>query len=403
MKTSIKFLLWEKQHKGGKEPIYVRITRRGKPTYFSTGEWLKPTDWNDEFEACQNNFQGKARLDRRLISIKEHLHDIIDTLDKKGGAYESTDIKGIYLNKIEKKISFSEYFKQFYTDSEYTKAYATYKKEINIFNKLNKFANNKELEFTDITVNFLNKYELFCIKTWKNAKNTIARDLRTLRAVINKAINEGIILVTDNPFKKYKLPSEKTHRNYLTREELNNFRKIYINPKHIMYHYRNMFLFGCYTGLRVSDILQLKWQNFDGTSISIVMQKTDDTLNNPVIPNAFKMLEEYKNAKYDSDYVFPVLDKGRFDLNSKIGKSKAISSANASCNRFIKIIAKSAEINKNVHFHISRHTFATLALSSGVDIFYVQKLLGHSKIKSTQIYTKIIDTDLKKVVNGLDF
>lgn len=141
---------------------------------------------------------------------------------------------------------------------------------------------------------------------------------------------------------------------------------------------KNPFLFCCFTGLRFSDIQALKWEHIDKDTIILRMKKTKEIVRVPLSDNAKKFLPERK----DKGLVFDIRP-----LNS--------------LTRGLKAWAKEAGITKNIHFHISRDTFATLALANGADIYTVSKLLGHKSVQTTQVYAKVLDEGRKKAVDAI--
>lgn len=138
------------------------------------------------------------------------------------------------------------------------------------------------------------------------------------------------------------------------------------------------FMFSCFTGLRYSDVMGLKWEDFDGDVIAKRMKKTGDIVRVPLSANASRFLPERK----ESGRVF-----ARVPLNTM--------------SRKLKEWAENAGIRKNVHFHMSRHSFGTLTLEHGADIYTISKLMGHRSITTTQIYAKVLDKGRKKAVDAI--
>lgn len=153
------------------------------------------------------------------------------------------------------------------------------------------------------------------------------------------------------------------------------------------------FIFSCYCGLRISDIRGLKWGNLKAVekpnggktyNLSIVMQKTQRGLNLTLPQDALKYLPP-REAKGDDENVFPSLPKYQWNINSQL-----------------KVWAAKAGVKKNVSFHTARHTFATLLLTKDADIYTTSKLLGHTRIATTEIYAKIIDKKKDEAMSLLD-
>ena len=138
------------------------------------------------------------------------------------------------------------------------------------------------------------------------------------------------------------------------------------------------FLFCCFTGLRFSDIQALKWEHIDNDTIILRMKKTKEIVRVPLSANAKKFLPERKS-------------KGEV---FKIGPLNSLT-------RGLKVWAENAGLKKNLHFHMSRHTFATLALANGAELYTVSKLLGHRSVQTTQIYAKVLDEGRRKAVDAI--
>lgn len=212
----------------------------------------------------------------------------------------------------------------------------------------------------------------------KNKVNTIHKSLRFIRTFLNRAKRQG--LIKNNVFENYRLKTEPSKREYLSIDELQALEALYLKnlssgAKNTL-HY---FLFCCYTGLRYSDVKRLRYKDIRENEIYITMHKTKDVVSIPIIDLATKFI-------------------GFGAPNEKIFRVCVSQVAN----RHLKDIAKLAEINKDISFHCARHTFATFALSKGIPIEVVSKLLGHKEIATTQLYAKIVDgykrEEMKKLV-----
>ena len=166
--------------------------------------------------------------------------------------------------------------------------------------------------------------------------------------------------------------------------------------------HRDMFIFSSFAGgLRVSDTLLLQWRNFDGTHIHFSVQKTNSQISIKLPEKAFSIINHYKEERKSADFIFPMLPDN-LDLKDIPAVNQAISSATAYINKNLKTIAKKAHIEKNISFHVARHTWATRALKKGITIDKVSKLMGHAAIKETQIYAKIVNEELDKAMDAFN-
>ncbi|MBR6262578.1 MAG: site-specific integrase [Prevotella sp.] len=253
---------------------------------------------------------------------------------------------------------------------------------------LTKFMNGKDISLSKIDVEFCRSFisYLSTAKTLgatKGNKTISVGSIRTYFMVFKTALNEaerkGII--NNNPTRKLSRQDTKPisgkadERVYLSSNELRSMIQADCKNQNV----KKAFLFACYCGLRISDIRSLVWGDLkmiDGSWFVVKrMKKTGDIVSVPL-----NMAQRYlpnKNGADDGQNIFTL----------------PVTSANI--NKFVKQWAKAAGVNKNVSFHTSRHTFATLLLSVGADLYTTSKLLGHKSITTTQIYAKIVDA--KKV------
>jgi len=271
--------------------------------------------------------------------------------------------------------------------------------------KLKTYLKKTDITFDDFDLAFLKKYERYLRDVLGNSPNTIHSNLKIFRKIFNDAVREEIIELQKNPFIRFKLSWEKTKKEYLTEEELTAIETQQLKAGSVMWHHRNMYVFAAYAGgVRISDLLQLRWQNYDGTHIRIFTQKTKESIAIKLPAKALEIIEQYVKSqpeKKNTDFVFPLL-KNDNDYSSPQVLFKAISSNTAYSNKSLREIAKRAEITKHISFHSSRHTWATRALRKGMRIEYVSKLMGHSSLKTTMLYTKIVNEDLDRAMDALN-
>lgn len=213
------------------------------------------------------------------------------------------------------------------------------------------------------------------------ADTTIRGYFETLGSQFRAAMRDELIDV--NPFdrmdKSEKPKSVEVEREYLTMEEVRLLSRTKIQSDQV----RRAFLFSCFTGLRASDVRNLDWSDIHktevGTQIAIRQVKTKGLVYLPLSDNAISFLP---SIHPDKGCIFRLPDQ-------------------ATVNETIRNWVKRAKIHKHISFHCARHTYATLLLTSGVDIYTVSKLLGHKDVSVTQIYAKIIDQKKVDAVNAI--
>ena len=206
-----------------------------------------------------------------------------------------------------------------------------------------------------------------------------------IMVALNKAERDGIIL--KNPGKdidrKLKPHSEQKTRCYLTLEEIQRIIETEYKPDNDI---KPAFLFCCFSGLRYSDVSKLTWKEItvsqDGyAQIETTMQKTGKSITIPLSDNALKWLPEREGNLPESRIFYKLPDQ--------------VNNADVR----LRTLIKKAGISKHVTFHVARHSFATLTLTYGADLYTVSKLLGHANIRTTQVYAKIVDESKRKAVN----
>ena len=214
--------------------------------------------------------------------------------------------------------------------------------------------------------------------------NTIHEYLIYVANILNIAVREG--LIESSPMKKLctadKPKKYESKREYLTLEEI---RMLSTTPSPSKYNdIRCAFLFSCFTGLRYSDIIQLRWlhliYNKEGVFIDKQMQKTKERLVLPLNDTAISFLPPKGGSKE------PV-----FSLPRSLSTTEM----------YLKVWTEFAGIDKHVTFHTARHSFAVNILSSGGDIYTLSRLMGHKRVSTTQIYADILDTTKKKTIDLL--
>jgi integrase len=390
----------DKVTKNGEFPIHFRIIKNRKVNYIASGFSVVDSNWdekNKRVKARGNDSKEtasriNAQISKRFSEIQQEVIEL-ETLNR------NVSIKTIKEKVIGKKsMDFFEFANSVIESYLHDSKIGTYSKTKGIIEKLKKYA--PSLSFTDITPKFLNEYETYLRTKLSNSTNTVHTNMKFIRTVFNKAFQQDVIELSTNPFLKFKMKTEKTQREYLTEEELETFSSVDTNGNQKLELHRDMFVFAAYTGgLRVSDILQLQWKHFDDSHINFTIKKTGSQLSIKLPNLALEIIEKYKINQTDkSGYIFPMLPENTY-LRDAVGQDSAISSSTAVINKNLKTLAKMAKIEKNVSFHISRHTWATRALRKGMSIDKVSKLMGHSAIKETQIYAKIVNSELDKAMD----
>lgn len=303
------------------------------------------------------------------------------------------EVKSILLGMASEQETLLSYFRQFISNFEKrvgvnrtAKSLQAYR---NAYRHIENFCIEKyrltDIPFSALDRSFIDKYDLY-LRTERNlAPGTIINLTVQLKTIVGEAIADGII--TTYPFTGYEPAHPKTVQKYLTAEEL---QRIMTTPLHrqTLYHTRDMFLFSCYTGISYRDMRLLTKDNLslaeDGTWwIRSARQKTKVEFEIPLLDLPLQILKKYRDTA-SGDRLLPMY-------------------CNSTLNLYLKEIARICNINRPLVFHAARHTYATeITLSHGVPLETVSKMLGHSRIETTQIYAKVTDDKISadtKVLN----
>lgn len=388
----------DKLNKKGVAPVHFRIIKDRRISYISSGIMIPEENWDEKNNRIKAKHKNSARFNSFISNKFTELQDEVfehDTINKSLTSRQLRD--KIYGKKPSDFFPFAEAANELYLQDG---KIGTYDKNLSILEKLKTYTEGRNICFQDITPDFLTKYEKYLKEEKKNKINTVHKDFKFIRKIFNDAYRQEVIEHNIIPFNRYQMKTEKTQRGFLTEEELTLIEKCKTTPGTKMELHRDMFVFASYAGgLRVSDILQIQWQHFDGANINFTIKKTGNQISIKVPNRGLEILEQYKPKKANKNaFIFPMLD---INLNLEDAREldTALSRATAYINKNLKLIAKKVEIEKNISFHISRHTWACRALRKGISIDKVSKLMGHSAIRETQIYAKIVNSELDKAMD----
>lgn len=372
--------------------IMVRISVNGERTAFSTKLSADPNKW----DADTNHVDGKSKADKELnrtlddmrASIRNHYYeleryDALVTAEKVRNAFLSITVRTESLMQL-----FKEYVDECRSLLGISRTKATVQKYDRCYRRVQEFLKAKyklsDIPLVEIGHKFITDLECYLRTVSKCNENTTAKFLQTFKMIIIRARNNGYI--KGDPFANYKIRLKRVDRGYLTEEELKILRETPITSKRVA-QVRDVFLFACYTGLAYIDLKLLRAENirtsFDGNQwIMTHRHKTDTPVNVPILDIPMELIERYKGVS-KKGYILPIL-------------------SNQKMNQYLKDVAEACGIEKNITFHMARHTFATtVTLSQGVPIESVSKMLGHTQIKTTQIYARITNEKISRDMAAL--
>lgn len=274
--------------------------------------------------------------------------------------------------------------------------YSTYRNTRAVLRKLSVYRGGKPLAVKDATPALMADFRDYLLEKMGNSRNTVCENLKIIGALLTDA---G---VEKNPCAGLGVTREYSERTYLLDNELAQMMALHLKPGSELDISRDIFYVECHTGLRISDLLQLRWSDVSEGFIRIRMQKTKRKIEVPITKSVTRVLRKYRTlfSKPES-YIFPLLDRMP-PLEGEFSRERRLVAVTANLNSQIKVVASRAGIHKNLSTHVARHTFATMLINKGASIYDVKELLGHCDVKVTQIYAHLMDQRKQELVQLLE-
>lgn len=446
--ASIKIILWKHdQKKDGTFPLSIRITQNRKTRYIFTGQYILEKDWDKDLGKVKKSHPNSARLNNFLLKKMTKVDSIALEAEGAGEYVSSKEIK----NKARHKgrmVSFFQYGSQRVRSKFQSGTFSVSKSELSMLFNMREFLNwnrfeerqvvidgikerrrnrvgrsrkfgysfldemkrefekDTSLYFEDINEAFLSNFKVFCISYLEQKTRTVTNHLIYIRTLYNAAIKEGIVEAKHYPFagEKERIRIKPTQKIGLTREEIERLENVGLEKDSAMWHTRNVWLFSYYfAGIRISDVLQMKWSDLMDGRLYYTMNKNEKPLSLKIPDQAKGILDHYRPLQQSiDDYIFPYLK----NADSKSKREIYVKSNNATSvlNKYLKQIAEKCGITKNLSNHIARHSFGNIA-GDAISPLMLQKLYRHSDLKTTINYQanfihKDADDALDAVLNS---
>ena len=378
---SIIFLLKKKKKNKRKMfPIYSRVTINGERIELSTKRSILINNWDKKRQRPKLKTKELKTLNYHLEHIRNKFYVEHQKLVQKGSPLSAMELKNAYLNIKAKgkgiismvkdhNIDMESQIPDFYSAGT-LKNYRTLKKHLKLF--IDKEYKKADLELKKVDRNFIYSFERYLLSNPLCNQNGAMKVLQRFKKITTLSKRKG--LIDHDPFEGYRFIFKRKEIEFLTSDEIDRFADLDLKiPSEI--ETQELFVFALYTGLAYSDIISLRWH-----------QIHSDEKGSQFILN--------KRKKTGETFIVPLLKPALEILDSKTEKEDGLvfdSITNACVNRKLKILAQKAKIFKNLTFHIARHSFATtITLNNDVPLVTVSKMLGHSNVKTTQIYAKVL-------------
>lgn len=395
MNKTFNLLFFIKKNKirtNGTAPIYLRITIDGKAADIAAKRYIDPQKWDVKAHKAVCNSQEAKTLNVYLKTLEQQVYDSHYQMLKEGDFVTSEGLKSKLLgtdvstrmlipifqdhnDKVEALVG-QDFapgtLERYKTSLKHTQEFLKWKYK------------SSDIDIKEIDHVFIIEYDFWLRSVRKCANNTAVKYIKNFKKIILLCIANGWL--DKDPFVSYKAKLNQVERPYLSEIEIKTiYDKTFVSER--LSQVRDIFLFCCYTGLAQADVKNLTKSHIsigiDGDKwLFTRRQKTKTATRVPLLPLAEELIIKYENNLQciNNNILLPVL-------------------SNQKMNSYLKEIADVCNITKNLTFHTARHTFATtVTLSNGVPIESVSKMLGHTDIKTTQHYAKILD---KKVSDDM--
>lgn len=384
------YLKKQKATQSGKSPIYARITVNGKRVEVSVKCAIEESNWNPARGMARGSREEITKLNLHLDQFKSGIIKSYQQLSIQKKLITADLIKSKFLGIDQQEFTLCKLIA--YHNQEESKNlewgtmknYFTTQKYIVQF--LKEKYNTSDKFLSELNYKFITDLEYF-LRQVRDRKGNIAmsnngvmKHLERFCKMVNLALK--LEWLEKDPFRAYQLKFDKVEREYLTKDELQDIEAKDFKIARLQV-IKDLFIFSCYTGLAYIDVFNLTPSRIVEVSkgefwIKTTRQKTNTPVTVPLLPKALAVIEKYK------------------DNPASLAEGKALPVvSNQKLNGYLKEIADICGITKPLTFHIARHTFATtVTLTNGVPIESISKMLGHTKLSTTQIYAKVVESKL---------
>lgn len=376
----------------GSCPVMVRLSRNGERVQLTTDVRVSPEMWDNSGQKVIGRSDHVRRMNLELEDVKASLIGKYKELKNRGADPSPQMVRDAFFGIGEKGFTLLELFAKLNGDV-YRLADAgkvtrkTYTRYALTYERLRDFLNREyqvsDMDFRNVGISLIQDFEVYLLTVCKLSRNTASKPLKYLKKVLRQAQCLG--LISNDPFQSFKIKTERTDRGYLTEDELLHM-GAHEMPSKRLGVVRDAFLFSCFTGLSYGDVCKLTTNEFkcEGNDVWLITKrnKTGIDVRLPLMDVPLRIFNKYVENRV-SERIFPLMS------NQKV-------------NDYLKEIAAICGIEQRVTFHLARHTFATtVTLEHGVPIETVSKLLGHTDIKTTQIYARITKRKIESDMNRL--
>lgn len=276
----------------GEAPIYIRLTKNRKSRYIALDTYVRPEDWNEKVGKVKSNAQNSFQLNYYLTSKEAEAQAIALELEIKSKSVTALDIKSRILRRPPSDFfTFVEKYGQ-QMNSEWS--IGNYRKFLSVLTKLRMYNKGRKLYFDEINVAFIRDFQRYLLDDLGNKLNIVYANLKVIRRLLAEAISDELTPYEKNPCLKIRFRTEKSHRLYLLDEELERLKNLKLTRNSCLRCHRDIYVFSADTGgIRIFDLLLMRWRNFDGTHLIFQIKKTQEDIGIKIPDSSLALLQQY--------------------------------------------------------------------------------------------------------------
>jgi site-specific recombinase XerD len=371
MKTTLRFYIRpEYKNQNNRVPVYADLRIDTKRERFSINMFVQINAWDPIRQEVRKSDPFSIHFNKKIHAYTNRFFNIENQCLIEGKRITVFEFRQKLLNESEESPSLIEFMEKHIIQVTGILAYDTIRSYKSQLNRLKEF--RKDLSFDSVDYQFLKEYEAWLIKTRGYKINSIAKAMRVLKLIMSEATKQKLFRKED-PFKTYKIKQVDGDRESLTIDELQTLMNIFYSEKLKEGHQNVLraFLFECNTGLRYSDLKSLKMKHIKKTETGqfYIAKHQNKTDNRVFIPLTSFATSQLPTNAFENQNVLKVY-------------------TNQYYNRELKKVISDAGINKVITTHCARHTFAMISLENDTSLQMTSSMLGHTKITTTQVYSK---------------
>ncbi|MEQ3663777.1 tyrosine-type recombinase/integrase [Olleya sp.] len=397
--ATLKFVLNKSQHQkktnNPESMLMLRYTHKKKVTYFTTHKNIRDDYWDAKNQKVKRSYSGSDRFNIYLTTIKQKVDDIVNGLLINGEDPTTTYVKSLYNEtKLEQQkktqYTFFEYAEHYVEISKKSKSAGTLKTYRTVLNQLIKYQQYSgiQLDWHNIDIDFYYDFQEFYTGVQGFLNNGFGRIIKNMKVILNDATDKGYNTHLMYKNKKFKTVREEVNNIYLSEEELQRMMDLDLSYNKSLERVRDLFIVGCYTGLRFSDFSELKKEHIVGNTFKVKTIKTNEWVTIPLIDIVQTIIEKYKDNpnSLPKSCVNQTMNKHL----KEIGRRAKIDET------FLKIRTKGRDRHEKsfkkyelITTHTARRSFATNMFKRGIPSRVIMKITGHRTERAFSTYIKV--------------